>query len=163
MNLNREAKIGIALVVTGAAALLLWPRKSVRERIVEIAKGELGRQDPQKYWEDVIPGAEGTIFHGDWCGGFSLWVLHQAGIGRDVNWQIGKGYLFNLSTTSDPQPGDIAYMNLPYQHHAVVVESDGSNITTVDGNQPGSMVKLRTRPVSAWTAFYSVQPWIDAA
>jgi hypothetical protein len=44
-----------------------------------------------------------------------------------------------------------------------VVESDGTSITTVDGNQPGNMVKLRTRPVSAWTAFYSVQPWIDAA
>jgi hypothetical protein len=161
--MNREAKIGIALVATGAAALLFWPRKSIRERIVDAAKSELGVQDPQRYWQEVIPGAAGDTFTGQWCGGFSLWVLHQAGVGQDVPWEIGKGFLYLLPRTSDPQPGDIAYMDQPYQHHAVVVESDGTSITTVDGNQPGSMVKLRTRPVSAWTAFYSVQPWIDAA
>lgn len=159
--MNREAKIGAALIVTGVAALLLWPRTPIRQRIVEIAEGELGPQDPQKYWQAVIPGAEGQAFSGDWCGGFSLWVLHQAGLGVDVPWVIGKGYLFNLSTTSDPQPGDIAYMDQPYQHHAVVVDVSGGTATTVDGNQPGNTVKLKTRPVSAWTAFYSVQPWID--
>jgi hypothetical protein len=161
--MNREMKIGLALVATGVVATLLVPRMSVRKRIVLIAENELGQQDPQKYWSEVIPGAAGTTFTGDWCGGFSLWVLHQAGIARDVPWEIGKGYLFRLPTTRDPQPGDIAYMDQPYQHHAVVVSSDGANVTTVDGNQPGSMVKLRTRPLSAWTAFYSVQPWIDAA
>ena len=159
LNLNREAKIGTALVVAGMA-VLFWPRP-VRQRIVSIAKSQLGPQDPQKYWSAVIPGAKGQVFSGDWCGGFSLWVLHQAGIGRDVPWEIGKGYLYLLPPTKDPQPGDIAYMDQPYQHHAVVAEIDGANVTTIDGNQPGDTVKIRTRPKSAWTAFYSVQPWID--
>ena len=135
----------------------------MRERIVAAAQGELGSQDPSKYWDEVIPGLAGETFVGAWCGGFALWALHQAGIAQDVDWEIGKGFLFRLPRTSDPQPGDIAYFDQPYQHHAVVVSSDGVTLTSVDGNQQGSTVKMRERPVTDATAFFSVQPWIDAA
>ena len=132
-----------------------------RQEIVDIAKAEIGQQDPQKYWEDVIPGV--SDFHGAWCGGFTLWALHQAGVAKGVNWTIGKGYCYQLPITTDPQPGDIAYFDQPYQHHAIVVSNENGKLVTVDGNQPGNTVKLRERESDSPTAFYSIEPLLSAA
>lgn len=135
-----------------------------RVRVVAAAEGELGEQDPSKYWEEVLPEhQQGTGFKGHWCGGFALWCLRQAGLARNIDWQIGRGFCFQLPRTSSPEPGDIAYIDQPFQHHAVVVTASGNSVTTVDGNQPGSSVQLRTRPRSAITAFFSIEDLIQEA
>lgn len=130
-----------------------------RFAVLEAARGEIGIQDPQKYWADVLPEHPG--FNGDWCGGFALWAIRQAGIAPNIHWEIGKGFCYRLPITHDPKPGDVAYFDKPYQHHAIVESVGEYMVTTIDGNQPGSQVVRRTRPLDKVTAFYSIDPLLN--
>lgn len=165
---------GIGLLAIAGVTLLVGKREQVkrenitpnefqldtRHKIVFIAANEIGPQDPNKYWADVLPGV--SSFKGEWCGGFTLWVLHQAGIAKDINWTIGKGYCYQLPITNNPMPGDIAYIDKPYQHHAIVESVTAEMVSTIDGNQPGNTVARRLRPKSAITAFYSIDGLIGS-
>lgn len=131
---------------------------SERLRVLEIAQGEIGKQDPTKYWEEVLPLSDrGKGFRGAWCGGFALWCLKQAGLAPNLDWAIGRGFCYRLRATNAPKPGDVAYIDQPYQHHALVVEVMGDRVHTIDGNQLGSTVKATDRPRSKITAFYSIE------
>lgn len=171
--MNKKAIAGIGLVSLGAVVLSMGKREQVkrdllepktpdltRQTILQIAETQLGPQDPKKYWLDVIPEHPG--FSGAWCGGFTLWVLHEAGIAKDIQWEMGKGYCYRLPTTNNPQPGDIAYFDKPYQHHAFVERIEGNSLYTIDGNQPGNTVAKRLRPRDSVTAFYSIEPLLSA-
>jgi len=178
--MNKKALGGLGLLALGAVCAIMGKRESmnrldpktpepspepdtqdIRRIIVNVANTQIGPQDPKKYWLDVVP--DHPDFHGAWCGGFTLWVLHQAGLARDINWEIGKGYCYRLPTTDSPQPGDIAYFDQPYQHHAIVEAVVGNQVYTIDGNQPGNTVARRLRPRDAVTAFYSIAPLISAS
>lgn len=172
--MNRKAGVLaglLAAVMVGVAVLdgkknmktlePLTPVDNPRQAIVDAAASQIGVQDPAKYWGEVLPSAPG--FKGDWCGGFALWAVHQAKLAQGVNWEIGKGFCYHLPITTEPRPGDIAYFDQPYQHHAVVEAVSAALVTTIDGNQSGSTVQRRTRPRKSVTAFYSVQPFIDQA
>jgi hypothetical protein len=135
----------------------------IRSRIVDAARAEIGLQDPSKYWSGVL--SSGPPYPPHWCGGFALWALKQAGIAADVDWQIGKGFCYNLPIVKTPKPGDIAYFS-KLQHHAIVesISPDGTTLVTIDGNQqPGESVAVRVRPVASVTAFYSIDPLISQA
>jgi Putative peptidoglycan binding domain/CHAP domain len=161
------AKLGI---VFGAAAVggvltAVFSSKNPRDKIVEIAKTQLGAQDPDKYWAVVQP----ALVNSDkaWCGGFALWALHKAGVAKDIIWQIGKGFtaINGLPTTKNPKPGDIAYLDQPFQHHAIVESFDPitKTVKTIDGNQTGNTVKTKTLTAKDWTAFYSIEPFLNTA
>jgi hypothetical protein len=138
------------------------PAADIRNQLVAIAKEEVGEQDAAKYWGDVLPGLASNSYPHSWCGGFTLWALHQVGLAKGIDWEIGKGYCYHLPTTRSPQPGDIAYFDKPYQHHAIVISTNyGGMLQTVDGNQPGETVRIRIRRVNDATAFYSIQPLIE--
>jgi len=163
-------KRGIALAAgLGVTVLMAFGVKkmfmSPRDKIIGAALRELGEQNPDKYWSVVQPGLVGS--GAAWCGGFALWVLKEAGLAGDLDWEIGKGFIFKgaggraLSQTKEPQPGDIAYFAEPFQHHAIVKSFDGETLETIDGNQgPGEQVKVRTRNPKEATAFYSIEPLI---
>jgi len=136
------------------------PDLDIRLRVVNAAISQIGPQDPQRYWQDVIPEHPG--FSGEWCGGFALWAIRQAGIAQDVHWKMGLGFCYQLPVISSPLPGDIAYFDKPYQHHAIVESVLHGMVNTIDGNQPGDTVARRTRPVESVTAFYSIDPFIRA-
>lgn len=93
-----------------------------------------------------------------WCGVFTLAALHSSGVARDTLWVIGRGYLYRLGRTLTPQQGDILYIDKPYQHHGIVESSDGSTVTSIDGNL-GGRVKRITRSVSG-IAFFNIEPFI---
>jgi uncharacterized protein YfaT (DUF1175 family) len=174
--------MGLATLVTG---LLLIPRKNsnvvdstsppsstadgMRARVVEIAKGEIGQQDPAKYWEGVLSSnysaaqIQQYAASRAWCGGFALWCIKRAGLAPDINWVDGKGFCYQLSQTTDPKPGDVAYFDQPYQHHAIVADVTGNILSTVDGNQSHNQVLARIRRVSDATAFYSIESLIRKA
>lgn len=174
--MNKKAIGGVLMVALGSAVAILGKKESmktlepktpsepeldIRTRVVNKAAEEIGPQDPNKYWSEVLPGV--SSFKGAWCGGFSLWVLHNAGLAQDVPWEIGKGFCYRLPITKDPQPGDIAYIDQPYQHHAIVESVNNGMVNTIDGNQPGNTVARRIRPVTAITAFYSIDPFIQSS
>lgn len=151
-----------AVTVLGVGTLISKVARSSRQKVVDAALTQLGEQDPDKYWGIVQPAMVKT--GAAWCGGFALWALKQAGLASNIDWTVGKGFIFkgasgrSLPITKSPQPGDIAYFN-NLQHHAVVKEVNGPELVTIDGNQgPGEQVKLRTRNIGAVTAFYSIEP-----
>jgi hypothetical protein len=133
---------------------------SPREKILRIARKEVGNTNWMKYTPGVTSQTPTHSF--SWCGVFALWVLKRAGLAKQIFWDLknGVGFLQYLPVTSSPQPGDIAYINQPYQHHAIVERVDGSNIYTLDGNSEGDMVRQNVRPRSAFSAFYSIEPLI---
>jgi hypothetical protein len=155
--------------VAGGAALLIGKRltpENPRIKVVKAAASQLGVQNPDKYWSVVNPGlvASGKA----WCGGFALWALKQAGLAPTAFWHTNanhEGYgfaeVYSLPKTHSPLPGDIAYYDQPYQHHAIVTANDGVTVSTIDGNQAGNTVAVKTRPLSSATAYYSIQPFLS--
>lgn len=136
-----------------------------RERILEVAKGELGSKDAEGYWADVLPGAT-TYPEGMWCGAFVLWVLREAGV-TDRTWKLGSGFLLsgqggsqkNFPLTKTPQPGDVAYFDQPFQHHAIVERVEGDRVHLIAGNTPTRDVARQTKPVRD-AKFFSVAPFV---
>jgi hypothetical protein len=134
-----------------------------RWRATRFALREVGQTD----WKRYYPGVLQSTSRVEWCGIFALWILHQAGIGAGVQWEISKGFLYKLKLTNSPQPGDIAYVDQPSQHHAVVIDANKqpNQIECVNGNggnaqYTGNVVTHTFLPRSHYSAFYSIGPWL---
>ena len=150
--------LGIGFATTVALRGIVGGGLGKRGKILSIAEDEIGNKEWLKYLEGVaaMPGEPIA-----WCGIFALWVLHQAGIGQHIKWLYdGKGFLYRLPMTTNPQPGDLAYIP-KNQHHAIVESVEGDIIQTIDGNSYGRKVARNRRPRSDFLAFYSIQPLID--
>lgn len=146
------------------AAAAPCDERALRERVVAIARAEVGKRDLDKYFADAAPMYVGQ--EPEWCGIFALWCLHQAGLLREKTWKVGLGFLETaprLPRTSDPQPGDIAYFT-KYQHQAVVLANNGDGtVDCADGNGQGARVSLSRRAIADAAAFYSIADAIRAA
>ncbi len=72
-----------------------------------------------------------------WCGHFSMWALKSAGVPLG-NWKIGSGVGSAGGIKPIPkaqaQPGDVGYIDKPYQHHFIVKSIEGGTVHSVDGN-----------------------------
>jgi hypothetical protein len=123
-----------------------------REQVVRIARSFVGA-GPDLFCEPNMRGSA-------WCGQFALYVLRAAGL-TDWAWEVGRGFAWRLPRTANPEPGDIAYIDQPYQHHAIVVRADTREIWTIDGNSDGGKVASKSRPRSDFSAFYSIAPLVD--
>lgn len=142
--------------------MLDTPLDPRRAKVVSAALSQLGKSDASVYWADAMPGAPESDYPKDWCGGFVLWALHEAGLGLDLVWKIGRGFLIpNLSQTKTPKPGDIAYF-AHNQHHAIVsaMNSDGS-VSLVNGNGANGQVTTSSVPTSSVTAFFSLEKLLE--
>lgn len=126
---------------------------------------ELVEQRVRVYWADVLHQALNAPHPKEWCGALALWCLHQGGVGLELRWLFGPphfGFLWNLETTKTPEPGDIAYLDKPYQHHAIVVTVEGDIVHTIDGNQGAAEpIKTHEAPLTHWTAFYSIAKLLE--
>ena len=92
-----------------------------------------------------------------WCGIFAVWAHKKAGIDLG-NWQMGRGVTAfgTLKQTTTPQPGDIGYIDQPYQHHCIVTKVNGDSIESIDGNSGlFSEVIENTRPLKAYSGFFT--------
>lgn len=170
------ALIALAALGAGASVWALWP-VSPRLRVAQAAQSQLGLRNAAIYWADVLPGYPPASYPKDWCGGFALWSLHQAGLAKNLIWTIGLGFLSgNLPTTQNPQIGDIAYFT-NNEHEAVVVGVDlaAGTVDLINGNGTAGAVSASTTPISHVAAFYSIEgllahaesdssvPWIAAS
>ena len=92
-----------------------------------------------------------------WCGIFAVWAHKKAG--KNIgDWQMGKGVsaFHTLTQTTAPQPGDIGYIDQPYQHHCIVVKVEGDTVYSIDGNSGlFSEVKENVKPLSNYSGFFT--------
>ncbi len=94
-----------------------------------------------------------------WCGIFAFWALNKAGFPLK-KWLLGRMTIPPEAAHppgSAPPPGYIAYRNLR-SHYGLVSSSDGSKVTTVNGNTAGDdhlggEIQEQTHDLSSWTAF----------
>lgn len=153
------AIVGAITVLSGLVYTGLTLLSDPRKRLIHVALSQLGSAQASKYWADVLPGS--AQYPKEWCGGFALWALHQIGLAKDWNWEIGRGFLYRLPQTNNPQPGDIAYFDRN-QHQAIIKSiNPDKTITLINGNGMGGVVTESTGPISAARAFYSIQPLLS--
>lgn len=147
-------------------------RQSVQNVLAELERVSALSLDERKsflqfgvpvYWADVLHQPLNAPHPPQWCGALALWNLHRAGLGLELRWMFGPphyGFCYKLEQLAPhvaPEPGDIAYLDKPYQHHATVVCVEGDTVVTVDGNQgPLQPIKRCEHPIGHWTAFYSI-------
>lgn len=79
----------------------------------------------------------------------------RGGGGGLGNWKLGVGVSSMLKPTSDPQPGDIGYLN-DHQHHFIVASVDGDSIVGINGNSTNGAITEGTRSRRNVTAFYRI-------
>lgn len=136
---------------------------AVRAAIKEWQAHPEGR--PALYWRETLD-PPNPSYSADWCGGFVLWALKQAGIAKNVPWIVGQGFIApqNLQRVTHPLPGDIVYVGEPFQHQALLVSYEPTTgmVTSIDGNQPGIKPKVRFVQ-NGNLEFYSIQPLIAEA
>lgn len=143
----------------------------LRKCVVECALGEIGNDDPSKYWEEaagISPSRAGAV-PAAWCGVFALWCLRKVLL-TDVLWKFGAGFVYQAGLrqirVTAAQPGDIAYFNRA-QHHAVVVGvlPDETALELVNGNSGGSglangRVSRSVKKMDRVTAVFSISPLV---
>jgi hypothetical protein len=161
---DRAKRLGLGVAALGAGVIAWVARGTPRERFLRAARRELGSRDWERYTEGVLDPPTTPATRPYWCGIFALWALHKAGFACDVKWDLrtGRGFLHRLRTTTDPKPGDMAYLHA-YQHHAIVerVTPDGM-VHTIDGNtMPDSRVARRVRPKNEFAFFYDTTPLFE--
>ena len=136
-----------------------------RSAIVAAAVSQIGPGDIPKYWAScgIKPAPKPSEKGGQWCGAFALWCLHQAGVALNIPWLIGIGFCAvrgrELKITKTPQPGDIMYLDKPWQHHGVVESYENGVLTTIEGNTP--TVQRRVRTDLTGLVFYSIDRFLN--
>lgn len=139
--------------------------KSEVEKIIEVAKGELGylekRSNSQldsktgnagynnytKYWRDIDNWC-GKNYQGQpYCAGFVTWCFTKA-LGKDRAKELLRHYPYVYCPTmkglfklyANPQVGDIVifYRNGVFAHTGFVIAVDGDKFTTIEGNTSGA-------------------------
>ena len=139
--------------------------KSEVEKIIEVAKGELGylekRSNSQldsktansgssnytKFWRDINTWC-GKNYQGQpYCAGFVTWCFTMA-LGKDRAKELLRHYPYVYCPTmkglfklyANPQVGDIVifYRNGVFAHTGIVIAVDGDKFTTIEGNTSGA-------------------------
>lgn len=138
------------------------PQGPSRFEVVRLALQEVGKPTPERIRE-YHSNATGKAWVGkfaEWCGLFCLAMIHDSGAAADALWRLGGGFCEEqrLPKVKVPEPGDVVYYDKPFQHHALVhsVDEETGTFSSVDGNQAGDSVTLRTKiPLTKPTCFYS--------
>ena len=147
----------VAAAVVGVAALLGLALGGGRKEVAKNMRETLLTRAAQHVGSVYGPADFDGFSSGmDWCGAFVLRVLHEVGLGGDLVWEIGKGFLYKLPQTKQPKPGDLVYFNRK-QHHAILERIEGNDVHTIDGNQVGGQVLRRVRPLSEVGGFFSIE------
>lgn len=136
---------------------------TLRQKVVQLAENELGARDPRMYWY-LATGAQpsAAVLKLAWCGAFMNAMMILAGVTKR-HWIFGKGIIFSqkpyLGITTKPQPGDVIYVDKPYQHYAIVTSTDtDGTIRAIGGNTP-TVARQSFNPSKVQV--YSIEQWLD--
>jgi hypothetical protein len=153
---------------------------TVRDRILEVAAGKIGNYgkgspEVEAIWREVLDDTVSDAAikdfakHNEWCGGFVLSCLRQAGV-TDAHWKIGQGFVLNTLTAraaiKQPQPGDIGIRqgtapHLVYHHFFVERYNGPEDWDSIDGNSPFCARHHHTS-LDPTTIFYSIATLLPA-
>lgn len=124
-----------------------------------------------EYWADVMHQSAKAPHPLQWCGALALCCLHGALLGTELFWRFEtasdkrSGFLYALKRTEHPEPGDMGYIDRPYQHHFIVEAVDGDTIDCIDGNQGGEhpIKRIERHRVMPGVAYFSIQGLLPQA
>jgi hypothetical protein len=132
---------------------------TTRREFVDWARRQVGSNDRAGYCIkalDFDPGPGKA-----WCGIMLMAGLRELGM-TEKKWGIdGSGMVgpLGLRLVQRPEPGDIGYQHLPWQHHFLVEDVGESTYTSIDGNQGSPGVQRRNRAFkTTGITFYSIAP-----
>ena len=142
-----------------------------RAALVERCAKWVGFDDPTVFWKEVLHAKWQGPFPKHWCGAFVLANLRWEMLTTWL-WEIpkvtpgaeGSGFLFRLApkwqqvSRAEIEPGDVCYLDVPYQHHAIVERVVDGIVHTIDGNQgkPGVQRREHRANDRRW-AHYSIK------
>ncbi|MEU8514632.1 CHAP domain-containing protein [Kitasatospora sp. NPDC048722] len=129
---------------------------ALRDRIVSVARGEIGVREGTAACDKYFPNKSHTCKTG-WCAAFVEWTWREAGVkevpadltGRGVGYWGEQHGLWHPVGSAHPQPGDLVVYGKPAKetpggHVGVVVAVHGDGtLDTVEGNY-SDKVTLRT-------------------
>lgn len=119
-----------------------------RVGVVNLAISKLGTgYDPA--YSTVANGPWTGSHNPAWCGLFTLWCQHGAGINRDLSWVWGAGYILKLAPQSvrSTSTGDVIYFP-HYSHHALAIPDKRADwIYLINGNGEGGEVSISHQTV----------------
>lgn len=132
---------------------------NLRAKLVDWAQQQVGSDDRVGYWMQALGYDPGKNKH--WCGAFCLAGMRAVGL-TDHKWGIdGTGFVgpLRLPIVRRPEPGDIGYIHLPFQHHFLVESVSEHTFSSIDGNagKPGVQRKNRAFKTPG-VQFYSLRP-----
>ena len=147
---------------------------SSRDRILEIAASKIGNYgkgsgEVYQMWRRILPRSWTTeqvaqyAKTREWCGGFCLDVLHEAGVTTEL-WHDGVGFLgpLHLPRVPWPKPGDIAVKEHPFSHHMLVEYWNNANDWgDIAGNTP--FAARHRHGSSVGLTYYSIDPLLHVA
>lgn len=126
---------------------------SVIEKLINIAKAEIGTKEANGGDDKYIAWYGGFALNVAWCAIFVSWCANQAGISTSIipkfascdigmNWFKKKGIFQKAKYYGGnykPQAGDIIFFSGKYNqndstHVGIVTSCDGSKVYTVEGN-----------------------------
>lgn len=128
-----------------------------RQAVLDAAIAQLGKPNSPEFWTSALDKPSGAQRLA-WCGIFTLYCLHEAGLVRDTHWIYGRGYLSGLlPRTLAPRVGDIGYRDQPFQHHFIIEAVEGDMVHSIDGNSGAhSTVNRCTHPIGHGCVYYSI-------
>ncbi len=123
-----------------------------------------------EYWADVMHQSAKAPHPKEWCGALPLYCIHGAMLGTTLFWRFQtatdkrSGFLWALTRTDHPEPGDVGYIDQPFQHHFLVECINGDTIECIDGNQgPETPIRRVERKIGAHgVAYFSIASLLPA-
>ncbi len=153
---------------------------TARDRILEVAASKLGhygKGSPQveAIWRNVLDASVSDAaipqfaLHNEWCGGFVLNCLREAGV-TNAHWKIGRGFVLDLlgsrAATKSPVPGDIGIRqgmppHLVYHHFLIEKYAGPGDWDSIDGNSP-TCARHHHTSLDPTIIFYSIAALLPA-
>lgn len=133
-----------------------------RAAVVDLAVAELGKSDASVYWKEALPVGTKPPYPKHWCAAFALAMLQRAGL-TDKRAKLMPGgwysFVYFLKPDATPEPGDVGYLDEPFQHHFIVESVGSKTYSSIDGNQGTPGVQRRHRALkTTGVAFFSITP-----
>lgn len=160
------------------------PSKTTRQRIVEIAIGEIGRAEPTgddkyiEWYNDIVLKTWDLPLDSAWCAMFVSWCVAMAGVPASIvkpycgcttgmNWLKKQGVFHTRANGYTPQPGDLIFFDWDStgdsDHTGIVEKVEGGKVHTIEGNTSNMVARRSYSLTSTSIVGYACPKYSDDA